>query len=186
MKNSVLILFIVLFVIAGGCCVYLVKVKYDTENALQLSYNDNNQLKSENSQLRDDNVALMHKANLKSFANEKELQRFLDEDDTNITFANSSYGSEACINLMRNARENGYWFSMLPTNTTDENILVAALKKMYGTYRGSWDVYAMTIVGDDSIYIVDPASDTRWFKLMTFGADFQDYYTPKAIKSRLN
>lgn len=186
MKNSVLILFIALFVIVGGFNIYLAKELWGEKAKLSILYNENTNLKAENSQLRDDNVVLIHKANLKSFANEKELQRFLSEDDTNITFANSDYASEACINLMKNARDNGYWFGMFPCNTTNENILVSALKKQYGTYTGSWDMFAMTIVGDDSVYLIDPLSDTRFFKLMSFGADFRDYYTPKPVKSKLN
>jgi hypothetical protein len=173
-------------VILGISLVYFIFATQNETAKLQVSYNDVKTLQSENSKLLEDNSVLIQKVNLKSFANEKELQRFLDSDDTNIAFADSEYGSEACINLMRNARESGYWFSMFPCNTTDENIMSAAIKRNYGTYSGSWDVYAMTIVGDDSIYLVDPVSDTRWFKLMTFGADFQDYYTPKVIKSKLN
>lgn len=185
MKN-VLILFIVLFIVVGGFNIYLAKSISDEKTKLEASYNDNQNLKTENTKLMDDNAVLIHQANLKSFANEKELQRFLDEDNTNITFANSNFVSEACVNLMKNAREKGYWFGLYPCNTTNENVLVAALKKTYGSYNGAWDVYSMTIVGDDSIYLIDPLYDTKWFKLMTFGADFQEYYTPKAIKSRIN
>jgi hypothetical protein len=185
MKIFNIILIFCLIIMACGI-VYFAFAIQNEQTKVTAMYNDNQLLKTENSKLLEDNSVLIQKVNLKSFANEKELQQFLTEDDTNITFANSEYGSEACINLMRNARESGYWFSMFPCNTTNENIMSAAIKRNYGTYSGSWDVYAMTVVGDDSIYLVDPVSDTRWFKLMTFGADFQDYYTPKVIKSKLN
>jgi hypothetical protein len=185
--HDIVIIVLIVACIGSAIALWIVQGKYnDSSSSLQVSYNDNQLLKAENSKLLEDNSVLMQKVNLKSFANEKELQRFLTEDDTNITFADSEYGSEACINLMRNARESGYWFSMFPCNTTDENIMSAAVRRNYGTYSGSWDVYAMTVIGDDSIYLVDPVSDTRWFKLMTFGADFQDYYTPKVIKSKVN
>ncbi len=190
MKNTIwtypFIILMALWLATAAFVVYFAFEANNLKSQLQVSHNDNQLLKTENSKLLEDNSVLIQKVNLKSFANEKELQRFLDSDDTNITFADSEYGSEACINLMRNARESGYWFSMFPCNTTDENIMSAAVRRNYGTYSGSWDIYAMTIVGDDSIYLVDPVSDTRWFKLMTFGADFQDYYTPKAVKSKVN
>ena len=156
-----------------------------TNNNLQVSYNDNQLLKTENSKLLDDNSVLIQKVNLKSFANEKELQKFLTNDDTDIKFATSEYNSEACINLMKNARESGFWMGICPVNTTDENVLTATLNRIRGAYDGSWNIYAMTIVGDNQIYLIDPSEDTRWFKVVTFGADFQEYSTPK-VKSNIN
>jgi hypothetical protein len=132
----------------------------------------------------DDNAILIQKVNLKSFANEKELQKFLTNDDTDIKFAAYDYNSEACINLMKNARESGYWMGIVAINSTTDNLIVATYNRLKGQ-NIQFVIYLLAVVGDDTLYLVDPNDDT-YYRIMAMAADFEDYYTPKVIRSKVN
>ena len=131
------------------------------------------QLNTEHTQLVADNVKYMKQSNLKSFATSKDLERFLKSDSTDQEFKND-YASRACINLMRNAREQGYWMGMGIMNQTPENLYTAMLKdRQYGGM--SWTTYCVAVVGDEELYMVDPQNDAYVFPVMTMNADWADY-----------
>ncbi len=182
MKKIEIILIICLVIVAvvAGAGWYQV---YDLSGKLQVSYNDNQLLQDENKQLSDNNTKLLTSVNLKSFVNEKELERFLKDDDTDVKYSTSHYASEACINLMRNARDKGYWMGILPCNTSEANLISATVSYQLGLSDSKWDIYALTIVGDDTLYLIDPLSDTSYMRVMKIGADFKYYCMPQEIKS---
>jgi hypothetical protein len=137
----------------------------------------------DNSKLFDDNTKLIKNSHLRSFVNEKELQRFLAGDDTDSQYANEEYSSKACIYMMKNARDAGFWIGLLPVNYSSTNLISAIAEKMKGS-NIVYDIYLITIVDDNDLYIVDPADDERFVKIMTMSADFEDYYNPTPAKFR--
>jgi archaellum component FlaF (FlaF/FlaG flagellin family) len=120
-----------------------------------------------------DNVKYMKESRLKSFTTLKELERFLKVDATDQEYK-GRYASEACLQLMKNGREQGYWIGMGALNQTPEGLLSAMVyDRKYGGM--SWTTYALAVVGDDQLYFIDPQDDKYIFPIMTMSADFQDY-----------
>lgn len=131
------------------------------------------QLKLDNTQLTADNIKYMKQANLKSFSTVKELERFLKADTVDSEYVND-YSSPACIELMRRAREQGYWMGIVPLNSTYENLLQAMVSdRKIGDVR--WTTFCVAIVGDSDIYLVDPQNDEYTFAVMTMTGDFLEY-----------
>jgi len=131
------------------------------------------QLNADYANLVADNVRYMKESRLKSFTTIKELERFIKADPTDQEFKND-YASKACINLMVNAREQGYWIGMGVLNQTQENLYTAMLKdRQYGGM--SWTTYCIAVVGDADLVIVDPLNDGYIFPAMTMNADWLDY-----------
>lgn len=131
------------------------------------------QLNTDYTKLVADNAKYMKQANLKSFTTLKELERFVKADTTDQEFKND-YASKACINMMVNAREQGYWMGMGVLNQTQENLYSAMLKDRE---RGgmAWTTYCLAVVGDADLYMVDPQNDGYIFSVMTMSADWADY-----------
>lgn len=131
------------------------------------------QLNSDYTKVVADNVKYMKESRLKSFTTLKELERFVKADTTDQEFK-SDYASKACINMMVNAREQGYWLGMGVLNQTQENLLSAMLKdRQYGGM--SWTTYCVAVVGDTDLYFIDPMNDEYVFPIMTMSADWADY-----------
>jgi len=131
------------------------------------------QLNADYTKLVADNVRYMKESRLKSFTTLKELERFIKADQTDQEFRND-YASKACINLMVNAREQGYWIGMGVLNQTQENLYTAMLKdRQYGGM--SWTTYCIAVVGDADLIIIDPLNDGYVFPAMTMNADWLDY-----------
>jgi len=131
------------------------------------------QLNADNANLVADNVKYMKQSRLKSFTTLRELERFVKADTTDQEFKND-YASSACINMMVNAREQGYWIGMGVINQTPENLYTAMLKdRQYGGM--SWSTYCLAVVGDAQLYMVDPLNDAYIFSVMRMSADWADY-----------
>jgi hypothetical protein len=120
-----------------------------------------------------DNVIYMKESRLKSFTTLKELERFVKADTTDQEFKDD-YASSACIHMMVNAREQGYWLGMGVLNQTPENLYAAILKDRQGV-RISWTTYCLAVVGDADLYLIDPQNDTYIFLVMAMSADWADY-----------
>jgi hypothetical protein len=153
---------------------------YDTNQQLQASKGmillldkEIVQLNSDYTKLVADNAKYMKQANLKSFTTLKELERFVKADTTDQEFKND-YASRACINMMVNAREQGYWLGMGVLNQSQENLYVAMLKDRENGGM-SWTTYCLAVVGDADLYMVDPQNDGYIFSVMTMSADWADY-----------
>lgn len=131
------------------------------------------QLNTDYAKLVADNAKYMKQANLKSFTTLKELERFVKADTTDQEFKND-YASKACINMMVNAREQGYWIGMGVINQTPENLYTAMLKDRQSGGM-SWTTYCLAVVGDADLYMVDPQNDSYIFSVMTMNADWADY-----------
>ena len=162
------------------CAVILGFGYYDNDKQLQTAKaviksqdEDIAKLNADYTRVVADNVKYMKQANLKSFATSKDLERFLKSDTTDQEFKNR-YASEACLQLMKNGREQGYWIGMGALNQTPEGLLTAMVTdRKYGGM--SWTTYALAVVGDDQLYFIDPQDDKYVFPIMTMSADFQDY-----------
>jgi hypothetical protein len=132
-------------------------------------------LDTANAKLVAENVALQKAANLKSFANTKELERFL-KDAKSIAEYKNDYASVSCINLMREAKEKGYWLGIMAVNTSDENYFKAMLRERNGTGKDvTWHVFNVAVIGDGDLYLVD-TQDASYLFVMTIRGDFADYY----------
>jgi hypothetical protein len=131
-------------------------------------------LNESNAKLVQDNVALQKISNLKSFENTKALERFLKEAKSISEYKND-YASVACINLMREAKEKGYWMGITGVNTTDENYFKAMLRERKGIGQDvTWHCFNVAIVGDGDLYLVD-TSDSSYLFVVTIRGDFADY-----------
>jgi hypothetical protein len=179
MKTDIIILsiaFIVIILVLGavGYLYYNNNQQLQTAKAVIVSQDEDiAQLNADYTKLVADNVKYMKQANLKSFTTSKDLERFLKADTTDQEFKNR-YASEACLQLMKNGREQGYWIGMGALNQTPEGLLTAMVyDRKYGGM--SWTTYALAVVGDDQLYFIDPQDDKYVFPIMTMSADFQDY-----------
>lgn len=179
-KNVVIGILAVLFVIAMVVSVIFGNLYYNNNQSLKLSQAEVANLKDQVSQLNADytklvadNVKYMKESRLKSFTTLKELERFVKADTTDQEFK-SDYASSACLNMMVNAREQGYWLGMGVLNQTQENLFSAMLNdRKYGGI--SWTTYCLAVVGDGELFYVDPQNDSYVFPVMTMSADFADY-----------
>jgi regulator of replication initiation timing len=133
------------------------------------------ELNDSNTKLVEDNMKLMTSTYLKSFENEKALERFINASVTSKSFTSDDYASEACISLMIEARENGYWMGITMENTTDESFWSALYRKTVERASVRWFAYNVAIVGDGDIYFVDPLQEAKYYYVMTMGGDFSKY-----------
>ena len=132
-------------------------------------------LNTENAQLVADNTKYMKQANLKSFATVKDLERFLKVDTTDQEYKDD-YASVAAIELMKRAREQGYWMGMSALNSTQENMFSAMLKERQGLGDDvQWVCYNVAVVGDSELYLVDPQHDSYMMRIMAMSGDFLEY-----------
>jgi hypothetical protein len=140
------------------------------------------ELNDSNAKLVADNIALQKISNLKSFDNAKELERFLREAKS-ISEYKDDYASVACINLMKEAKEQGYWMGITGVNTTDENYFKAMLRERKGMGDDvAWHVFNTVMIGDGDLYLVD-AQDASYYFIVTIQGDFTDY---SGLKSEVN
>lgn len=139
-------------------------------------------LNNDNAKLVADNSQLAKSTFLKSFENEKALERFIKSSSTSKQFTGDDYASEACISLMMEARESGYWMGITAENMTDENIWSAIYSRSISRSSVKWYAYNVAIVGDADIYLVDPINSTgeaTYYYIMTIGGDFNKYSESK-------
>ncbi len=133
-------------------------------------------LNEENTRLVADNIQLVKSSYLKSFENEKSLERFIKASTTSKSFTSDDYASEACISLMVEAREKGYWMGITMENMTDESFWSALYRKTMERSSVKWIAYNVAIVGDGDIYFIDPLEEnTAFYYIMTMGGDFSKY-----------
>ncbi|MFA5049083.1 MAG: hypothetical protein WC516_08720 [Patescibacteria group bacterium] len=151
-----------------GNVVELSDVLMDKEVIIQ---NKDNEI----SNLTNDNIALIQKSNLKSFENMKALNRFLESAKTYNEFGEDGYASLACINLMREAKESGYWMGLTAINTTDTSLWKAIVLDRMGSDDVQWRVWNVAIVGDSDVYLVDAKDKTGVYFIVTFNGDFMEY-----------
>jgi hypothetical protein len=173
----VLAILLGLMVVGAGILGY---VAYDynqqlqtTKGMIHLLDEEIIQLNADYTRVVADNVKYMKESRLKSFTTLKELERFVKADPTDQEFKND-YASRACINLMVNAREQGYWIGMGVLNQTPENLYTAMLKDRQNGGM-SWTTYCLAVVGDADLYLIDPLNDNYILSVMTMNADWLDY-----------
>jgi hypothetical protein len=178
MKFLLYILFAAVVVVAGilGYFAYNNNQLLQTAKAVIVSQDEDiSRLNDENAKLVADNIKYMKQSNLKSFATAKDLERFLKADSTDQEYKDD-YASVASIELMKNAREQGYWMGMSALNSTQENMLSAMLKERQGLGDNiQWVCYNVAIVGDAELYFIDPQNDTYALKIMVMSGDFLNY-----------
>jgi hypothetical protein len=129
----------------------------------------------QNNSLLIDNTRLAKSTYLKSFENEKALARFIQASKTVKSFTEDDYSSDACVSMMKESRDSGYWMGMTAINMTNESVWGALLTRSKGG-TVKWMVYNVAIVGDADVYLVDPMDETGYYRLMTMGGDFKPYY----------
>lgn len=140
--------------------------------ALKESVSESN---DSNTKLVEDNVRLIKSTYLKSFENEKALERFIKSSVTSKSFTSDDYASEACISLMVEARGKGYWMGITMENMTDESFWSALSRRTINRASIKWFAYNVAIVGDGDIYFVDPLQEAKYYYVMTMGGDFSKY-----------
>lgn len=177
MKTMGYVIIIVLAIAFVGASVGFAVNRIQAEEYMGKYYDVKGQLSAlndSNAKLTADNVALMKVANLKSFENTKALERFLKEAKSISEYKND-YASVACINLMREAKEKGYWLGITGINATDESYFRAMLRERNGMGKDvTWHVFNVAIVGDGDMYLVD-TSDASYMFVVTVRGDFTDF-----------
>jgi hypothetical protein len=176
MKTSYIIIFVLAIALVGTSVGFAVN-RIQAQEYMDKYYDVKSQisaLNESNAKLVEDNVALQKISNLKSFENTKALERFLKEAKSISEYKND-YASVACINLMREAKEKGYWLGITGINTSDENYFKAMLRERQGKGQDvSWHCFNVAIVGDGDLYLVD-TSDASYLFVVTVRGDFADY-----------
>jgi hypothetical protein len=117
--------------------------------------------------LRDDIISDMEKmAYPKSFENQRMLEKWLQTTSDKSQY---EYYSEAAVELIKEARSEGYWMGVLPLNL-DVN---PSSEKIEATVpiNGSGYVINLAIVAGCDLYIIDPFTGSV-MKSMTMQSDF--------------
>lgn len=141
-------------------------------------------LSNANTEFANNNEVLLRTSNLKSFENKKALDNFLNSAKTYSEFENEGYASKACISLMREAKEAGYWMGMTPINTNESSYWDAIVLDRKGDPDVSWRLWCVAVVGDADIYIIDAKTRENVVFIVTFNGDFAEYnkeITPSTI-----
>jgi len=167
MKIAVIILSIL--ILAFGAIVYIQSSAISDYKSHISTLND------DNTALTNENIALHAKANLKSFENTKTLERFLKGSMAIKKSDPYGYASESCIELMKEARDSGYWMGLTSINASDESIYSAMLRRQKGYEPTTWHVFNVAIVGDADIYLVDSQDANNYYLLSTMTGDFAEY-----------
>jgi hypothetical protein len=164
MKTAIIVL-IVLFIVFIVLSITVSTIKDQTVSTL------NNQITT----LTNENIGLKATSNLKSFETKKALERFLSEATTPLKTDSKTYPSESCINLMREAKEKGYWLGITAINTTNENYYDAMKRDRMGAVDVQWHIFNVAIVGDSDLYLVDSQDISNCFFIISINGDFSDY-----------
>jgi hypothetical protein len=174
-KLSVALICIFIFtLIASGLVFLKVDESYKIkETAL------NNQISTLNSQvtqLSNDNLALTITSNLKAFPTLKALQRFLSEANAPMNIKSTTYPSETCIELMKEAKLKGYWMGITSLNTTDESFYSALYKDRVNPRNNvQWHSFCIAIVGDSDLYLIDSQNVSNCYFIVSLTGDFAEY-----------
>jgi len=118
-------------------------------------------------ELRDNIISDMEKmAYPKSFENQKVLEKWLK---TTSDKSNYEYYSEAAVELIKEARAEGYWMGVLPldlgVNPSGEKLVATV------PINGSGYVINLAVVAGSDLYLIDPFTGSV-IKSMTMQSDF--------------
>ncbi len=117
--------------------------------------------------LRDGIITDMEKkAYPKSFENQKMLEKWLQTTSDKSHF---EYYSESAVELMKEARDDGYWMGLAPADFIYDGTGLPQRIEYPLMSRGV--VMCLTVVGGDTIYLVDPDA-LSVLKVTTMQADF--------------
>lgn len=167
MKTAIYIISIVL-VFTIGLSTFFIHALVDQGTTL---LTQNTLLNNTISNLTDNITQLSKTANLKSFENLKALKNFLA--NAQAPKEDSTYASQSCIDLMKEAKEQGYWLGITAINSTDESVYKAIAHNLDPDVQ--WHSFNIAIVGDQDIYLID-SQDASWcYFLVTIQGDFAQY-----------
>jgi hypothetical protein len=170
---------VIILAIFATCLIFIAWLGWDFDfNAIKSLEKADAQISTLNNTLTktsNENIQLKTESNLKSFTTLKELQRFLKDAKAPKEVTDSTYASETCIALMREAKEKGYWLGITAVNTTDENYWKAYVRDRSGATDIKWHIFNVAVVGDSDLYIIDSQDISNVYFIVSVTGDFQDY-----------
>ena len=115
---------------------------------------------------KDGTIATLHQmAYTKTFNTERELANWAKN---HISLTSTTYYSEDAVNMVNEARLDGYWMGFLPVHIVGATAYVP----IYGSQYAGGYIVCLAIVDGATFYMVDPTSGSV-LQLMNMQAEFK-------------